>query len=318
MLFNSTTELQKYTALAAMNFAAISPVLDTIEEDCLIPYLGRELYDEILEAIKEDPVPEKYGPLQEICKKIVAPFAVYKYIPKGQLQIGTNGILRADNETLKTPYGYQIAELREAYLEDGELAIERLLAYLEANKANFTSWADSEAYKNYNSLIIRSGAEFKQLFTMQRTPHRNYWSMRSKMQDIQFAVKQSIGADKFDELLTGQAASGLDEDNTHLLLMIKKAISYITIAEAVPYLNCRMDANGITMLSSVVANSQKDNTNRMAANDKALSNLIISAKNDGDEWLSRAKKQITELKPPPVTQSHSNKDCNNYKSTFSF
>lgn len=315
MLFSSTTELQEYTALAAMNFAAIAPVLGTIEEDCLIPYLGRELYDELLGKIADGSIDDNFKKLQDLCKKIVAPFAVYKYIPKGQLQIGGQGITRAENDKAKTPFGYQITELREAYLTDGEMAIERLLAYLEANKGSFVNWTSSEAYQEYNSLIIRSGSEFKQLFSMQNTPHRNYWAMRSKMQDMQYFVRQSIGATKFDEVLNAQKEASLDETQAELLVMVKKATAYLTIAEAVPYLNCRMDANGITMLSNIVATSQKDGVNRMAANDKAISNLIISAKKDGEEWMGIAKSLIIPIET--IALNRSEDECNNYKSLFS-
>lgn len=295
MLFKTTDELVEYASLSAsVEFYNVAPTIRTVEEQHIIPTIGRELYHQVNQAYTNAPDEGTIDiPTQLLLAKlraIIGPLTCYYYTPKAEVQLSDAGAQRMETGTAKTAYQNQVNQFKEANLRESETANEELLRFLEEKKADYPLWIASDAFKHHRTLFIRSGQEFAEIFPS-ASPFRNYRAMAATMQDVEeFTIRPLIGSSLFDALKsTQQDADGeFTAAEKQLLTGIKKAVAYLAVASAVPFLNVRVDAAGITVMSA--GNAQDDKlATRNAATDNALNALISAAQNIGASWITNVQ-----------------------------
>ena len=121
--------------------------------------------------------------------------------------------------------------------------------------------------------------------------------MRSKMQDVEEnVIRAKLGDELFDDLKTKdtgtQNFSGKEKE---FLKKLKKAIAYFTVAYAIPFLNIRIDANGITVASSQRTDND-DLSTRNAASADALTSVMKNSQQAAQNWMTSATKYLDDNK----------------------
>lgn len=299
MLFKTSIQLKEYSELtSAVNFLSLKATLSHVEEIHIIPILGKELYtslnDAYTNAVNEAALTQPQQDLLERTRKVIGPYLAYYYAAKGEVKLDDAGLRREETNTSKTAFQYQVTNFRNAQLQEAEQQSEKLLEFLEENKADYTLWTSSTAFTTYRSLFIKTGTEFNELFPT-HSPYRNYWAMRSKMVDVEEQnIRHAIGDTLFDALKTKDAATtdGLTSQEKKLLYKLKKAIANFAVAFAVPFLSVRIDAGGITISDTGSSTGNDDLSKRKSASENQLSLIISSAAENGKSWLNDAIKYI--------------------------
>lgn len=294
MLFKDTAKIIEYASMVnTVNFVSVTPTLRMVEEHHIKPILGKTTYDALNTAYTgastESSLTTAQKNLLHQCRMIIGPYLAYYYAPKADVKLSDGGARRSETNTEKTAYQYQVTNFREQHLREAEAAIEMLLQFLEENKADYASWVASDEFKKYRSLFIKTGKEFNELFPS-HTPYRNYWAMRSKMQDVEEnVIRTSLGDTLYDSLKTIDATSAqsFSAKEKELLKRLKKAIAYFTVSYSIPFLNVRIDANGITVASGG-SNSNDETASRTKAEANAISNIIANSQQAGSMWLANA------------------------------
>ncbi len=300
MLFKTTKEIAEFASIDSnTNFYSLKSTLQKVETVHIIPVLGKELYDSLntayTAAVTENELTEAQKNLLAQCRGVAGPYLCYYFAPKSDVKLGDSGMQRQETGSNKTAYQEQRIEYREANLREGESAVETLLEFLEENKSTYTQWADSRAFAQYRSLFIRSGKEFDEFFSS-HTPYRNFWAIRPKMVDVEEnLIRPAITTLLFDVLKQKCTSSTetLTEKEEKLLFKLKKAIAYLSISFAAPFLNVRIDVNGISVLGPIRASRDED-AKRTSASDLQVSNFAKASAENGNTWLSNAVKYITE------------------------
>lgn len=323
MLFKETEEVLEFTGVVtSVKITDVTGTINFIEEKILQKYLGPDLYKELSEAYNqtENNMTDEQKELLTYCRRVIGPYICYYYFPKAAIQLGSAGAQRAEGTNTKTSFAYQDKEFRAQYLLEGEAACETLLEYLYKNKISFDSWTNSQAFKQYQELFIKSGTEFNDFYPSAQ-PFRNYWAMRFKMVDIELmAIEKAITSPLYEYLKEKEKEDGHEWSNEEekLLFYLKKAIAYFTVATAAPHVNARIDGNGIT-INSDASGGVNDQEKRKAADNKALSWLVDSCNASGNDWLTKAKQYIVDnatafeawQAPEKKAQVKTNNDCLN-------
>lgn len=317
MLFKKTSEVVEYAELNAdTNFFSIKATIKNVEMQHIAPVLGRELYNSLNTAYAlitdENSLTSAQKLLLAQCRSIIGPYLCFYYAPKADVKLSDSGMQRQETSSSKTAYQEQRIEFREANQREGESGVENLLAFLEENKASYPEWINSTAFAKYRRLFIKSGSEFDQFFSS-HTPYRNYWAIRSKIEDVEEnIIRPAISETLFDDLKAKDVSgtSTFTEMEAKLLFKLKKAIAYLSVSFAAPFLNVTLDANGITVMGPTRA-SRDDDAKRNAATDIAITNLIKSCNESGQTWLTNSLKFLNDnktsfqtwstLPPPAVT-----------------
>ena len=300
MLFKKTEKLIEYAELVStVNFNSIKPTIRMVEEQHIIPMVGNELYSALNTTYAantdEGLLSTADKLLLDKCRSVIGPMVCYYYSVKAEIKISDAGAQRLENATNKTAYQYQVTRYREQNLQEGEMASELLLSFLEDNKGSYPQWVASSAFAKYRDLFIKSGKEFQDLFPSQ-SPYRNYWAMRSKMQDVEENnIRAEIGSVLFDALKETARSSTetFSDKETDLLKKLKKSIAYFTVAFSIPFLNVRIDANGITVATSNRTGDDEKSI-RSAAGNPALNSIITKCQDAGAMWLKNAVKFLND------------------------
>lgn len=325
MLFKKTDTVLQYAELTTINFAAVKPTIKMVEQQHIIPFIGKELYkalnDAYNDATDESLSDEKMVSLLDMCRSVIGPMLCYYYTPKAEVQVSGAGVQRTESETNKTAYQNQVVNYREQNLREGEMATELLLQFLEDNKADYPDWETSSAFADYRILFIKSGSEFNKLFP-NASPYRNYWAMRSKMLDIeQNNIRCIIGDVLFNALKEKDQdpAGTFTNAETDLLFKIKKVIAYLTVCFSIPFLNIRIDANGITVMNMNAAQNDAL-AKKTAASDNALNILIEKCEDASKSWTNNLTKYLDDnaadfegwpLASPSLVEKDWLRSCNN-------
>jgi hypothetical protein len=293
MLFKTKDKLIEYAELSAsINFNSVKPTLRVVEQQHIIPVLGQALYTSLdtafTAAADETTLTQPQKDLLDQCRCVIGPMLCYYYTPKSEIKIGDQGAQRMETATNKTAYQNQILNFREQNLREAEMATELLLQFLEDNKADYTDWQTSDAFKDYRSLFIKSGGEFNKYFSS-HSPYRNYWAMRSKMLDVEENnIRTIIGSTLFDALKAKDAdpAGTFTDKETALLFKLKKVVAYLTVAFSIPFLNVRIDTNGITVMSPSGRAQDDQLAKRSQASKDDLNIIIEKSEAAAKSWIN--------------------------------
>lgn len=300
MLVRTSAILKQYAQIGAnWNYEDLYASLRMVELKYIVPVLGRDLYDvldaAITAATEQDPLNPDFDSLLKQCRMAIGPLFCYFHADKADVQFSASGMQRTETQTNKNAYQEQRSKFKEANLAEGEEALEMLQQFLETNQEDYPEWLDSDNFKRYRSLFIKSGTQFNELFPS-HTPYRNYWMLRPKMQHIEETViRKFLGSELYDHLKTEDAKQDPDFSEEEVLLLdkIKKAIANLSVALAVPFLNVRISNNGLTV-PAVTSFSQNDAENtRNGVADKMLSTFITSCTNAGTDWITNATDYLT-------------------------
>lgn len=290
MLFKTIAELQAYAQIENTNFTSCSSTVKHIENNVLAKIIGNSLYDDLEEKYQNNSLDEDYTKLLDKCRLVIGPLFTYSYAVTGSTVVGDNGAQRVETNTNKTAYAYQIKDSRAEWKLQAETEIENLLAYLNTNTEKFEKFLESNTYKESQKLFIKSASDFNLQFTTPQ-PYRFYNAVLFKMMDVELMGINVLPTAVYKSLLNKDEYDEIEEP---LVRLIKKAIAYLTVASAIPYLNIRFDDNGITIVSDYGTAESKDTQPRKAADDTKVSLLIAQAKADATAFLTKISEYYNE------------------------
>ncbi|HVZ96419.1 MAG TPA: DUF6712 family protein [Chitinophagaceae bacterium] len=301
MLFKTKEKLLEYAELtASINFASVQATIRFVETNHIIPFTGQELYSSLntnyTAAADESTLSASDKNLLDQCRLVIGPMVCYYYIAKAEIKVGDAGALRNETNSQKTAFQNQVLNYREQNLREAEMAIEQLLQFLDANKTSYPAWQTSSAFTSYKSLFIKSGGEFAQLFPSQ-SPYRNYWAMRSKMLDVEENdIRTLVGDTIYNNLKAKDQAvvTTFTDNENELIKKLKRVSAYLTVAFSIPFLNVRIDTNGITVMSPSGRAQNDELAKRGSAADPALNLIIEKCQDSARAWSNNVVKYLDE------------------------
>lgn len=171
-MINTIEELRKYVNVSdSLEHTSIWPFIYASEVDILEPIVGSNLLDKIKTSTEL-----KDLTLVDLCKHVVATFALKSYIDEGSIIVNDNGVSVNKNDNFVPASDAKLAKATESLLIRGDKAIARVVAYLEANPDSFPEWNSSDYVSLKASLFIPTRKGFYQISCIQEMPMFAQWS----------------------------------------------------------------------------------------------------------------------------------------------
>lgn len=248
MIFTTTAEIKKHhPCLITFKFEEIEHLVRQVGEDEIVPLIGDALYEELTgesSSSVDDALLEKV-------RDVLAPLIFYYYIPFAQGKVGTAGILIVQNEGETQAPGWMIREMRSEAYEKAMKAAERLLKWLEKNKADYDSWVDSDAYTVFKELFINTVDEFHDEVNIDKS-RRTFLALKQKIKLCEKEyIKPILGTTLFDAIKEDINSGEISAEFEPLLDLIRTALANLSIASAINSLNLKIDKNGITLYEAL-------------------------------------------------------------------
>jgi hypothetical protein len=265
MIFNSTESLIPYSGFkSGTNFAELNVIIDNIEEEYLIPYLGIAQYNQLLSIVNSNSNSNIKLKFIDKCKSIVGAFVTHKYASKSEINLSSAGLKIIDGDGSKGPYQYQRNDYLKFFYKEGFTFIDKLLSFLFENKTEFPLWANSDACEKCSKLFIRSGSEYRQSI-ITAEPSIIYWNIVFKLQEIEdFNLYPVFGEDFITDLKVKHNNKTLSNKEKHLVYLLQKYTAYAATAAAIPFLQISLDSNGLTIAGSQTTGNDNSSSKKDA------------------------------------------------------
>lgn len=170
-LFRTTADFQSFQNInsSRRTYLAILPILKQSTKTHLIPILGQEQYDELVEALRDNDLSGEEMKLLEHVRSVLAAWAVYYAASKMTILPDQDGFRVISNADAIDQRAYStettlsaIERIRSSAEQEARTNTADLQAFLSANAADYPTWKDSDANPanatNYSAMPI--GCEY--------------------------------------------------------------------------------------------------------------------------------------------------------------
>jgi hypothetical protein len=289
-LINTIDELCQYVELSSQtDIKNIRPSILAAERAEVAPLLGAG-YMELFTAYTDQTLSAKQTALLALAQEAIANIAMSMAVSRLSVQISDAGVRRAESDSQKTAYQYQETNAKQAYLNAGYDVLDNMLAYLDANKADFATWAADPAYTAYKNYLIPSGIDFNRYYAIKRS-RLTYISLAYIMNRVEnIDLVDIIGKELYMSIKAQYQAGELT--NTYAGLLenyIRPGIALLTVAKGLLQRAVDITENGVTVsLLGPYRNSQE----RKAATPETVNDMIVALNFDGNEYFKRLGEEL--------------------------
>lgn len=298
-LLNSIAEIRKYISVQADgNLNLITPFIVQAQNKYILPLLDAVTLKNLDDHYNASPqsLTTAEQALLPYVQQPLAYLAYYLGMDIMALKISDTGFSRSDTGTNQTGYKYQTDAMREAMANTGFDGLEALLAFLEANAADYADWKASNAFTIINKFFINSAIQFNSFYDI-RGSRRTFMALRACIQKAeQFHLYQNLSPAYFTELKTkilGAGSNTLNDDDNYLLdNFIRPALAHLAMYQAYFTLNFVITDNGLVLQTSKAI--REDNTETVVATANQVALARGQAWTDGNTYLRDMKDYLNQ------------------------
>lgn len=287
-LINTISELQEFVRVAnGLDYKSLLPAINEVESGEMEYYLGTELLEQLIQSRSSGVFGANEEKLSKHAAMAVGCLAVYKAGPEIEVSISENGIFRQESNNEKSAFGGQVKRLRDTVGARGYKALDKMIAWLEKNEADFSLWLDSEYYQDRSTLLIRSVSEFEAAGENIKSSALTFQSLKPIMKEIQESrIAMILPEGMYQDVFDNQN----EPDNIFLLRnYIRPAIAKLTIEEALSALPVELDHEGVHI--NQIA-TQGDARTLTSAPIHLIEKKTWSLRGRGEHYLSNMKEYL--------------------------
>jgi len=162
-------------------------------------------------------------------RRALALLSLYEYSKVNDIQMSEAGLMRVENENMRSAYRYQINEYRDFFLTQGYEAIETMLEFLTLNSSDYEAWEESPARSRHMSILLNTASAFRRAYSLSISRH-TYEIVRPLIEDLEsFALVSFLGKPQYEALLDNFNTTTLEDQ---LIEMLRRSVANSTIQEA--------------------------------------------------------------------------------------
>lgn len=138
----------------------LQPHLDSAEKKFLLPVLGKDFYDELIEGLEADTPDDKWQALKPYLLKPIAWNGFYLFFRKPVGNLSHSGFFKNRFEHTDAPAKWEIDQIKDDLICNADTALDELIAFLRENIADYEGWADSEYFSRNAGRMISTPDQF--------------------------------------------------------------------------------------------------------------------------------------------------------------
>jgi hypothetical protein len=289
-LINSTDQLQASMGAiqSDLNFSTIESFVDDAEMKQIIPAIGYGLYD----RLRADDLTDKESRALMLLQKAVTNFAIHYFVAFGSLQISDKGIFVVKGNSSLPASDKKTYQLRVQSRADGFTALETAVNYLEDNIPDFPAYQADRAHQFNRRFYINTTADFNFAYDI-----NNNFEVFNRLKSVMATIEENyidpvLGTSVSQALHTAILNKSTTAIQDSLLVRIAKAVSPLTIAEAIPYRLFDLDATGL--VTATIKNNAENVEINTEADMGRLQITMNAAHARGESEVAKLTKWLNE------------------------
>lgn len=237
-IFTELSEIKSFVGGAvneSIYLRSLEPFFDIAHERHMEDWLGVDLYNMLSDCVETQTFLPEQTALLPYYRRALAWLALYEYHPHAAVQFSEAGLMRVESETHKTAYKYQESAKLRSTLQNGYEALEKLILFLENNKADYPDWEDAPGYLRHHEVLLHTAAVFRIAQSKKITRHV-FDLVRGIIEDVeQFAIVPLIGEDQYEALLTARKTGTWTTETMEkkVIYLLQRAVAHFTLDNAI-------------------------------------------------------------------------------------
>lgn len=270
---------------------ATLPNIDRAENKYILPIIGNTLYQALLTAYAANTLSVTQLSLVKKIRLAAAAYATLDEVGLFVLTLQDGGARKIQQGGTEPVRAWEIQEMKNTLANMATDGIEQLLSYLFTNKGDFADWTDSDNYKKLSKLLIKTGAELNDEYTMFQ-PQRCFFIMRNIMNDVQLLyLENTIGKSLLEYLRDKTAPT---EKEKYCIQLLKKSLAYYSVMKAAKNFSVNFSDNGFTILGEKTT-ATGDMRTQQQEDMSMLQLKIDQLESEGKSFLELAQYELVKL-----------------------
>lgn len=288
-LITSINEIKEVIPRVVVNLdnSSLFSNFNAIEEKYLTPVIGDALYNDLLTKYAANNLSVAELTLVKHIRLMTAAHGLLDDMAANHVFYTSQGIRVHTTGNMQKAVGWEYKEFK-VYLQTKTLdGLEVLLKYMWKNKATLALWTNSDEYKKFEGLLIKSGTDFNEQYTLHQ-PMRTFYRMISILKDAQKEyITSAIGEGLLKYLVTKATPDQKEKD---IINELKKGLAFFTIKQACDHLPVQISDAGFTVVSEIMGGDREsDESGRSAADQKRIQRLKEACDRDGRRSIRSGK-----------------------------
>lgn len=251
MLFSTIDQVKTFVAInkSGTDFSTLQPYLLDAEEMVL------EYIDDATAAALQTEAGAATDPdmaaLLPYVRKPIANYALYLYVEGiGSVSLSDTGIQVSRNQNSEPAPQWKVNKLEKNLLSSGDKAVDRMLAFLEANVATYTDWAASSKFTEQAGCFLKNAKQADEYIPIGES-RRVFQRLKGEFQFVEAIEIRNILCDPlFNEIkaqLRGESA--LTEANAELVALSRPVIALIGLKNGLEKIRMKVTESGVSVSS---------------------------------------------------------------------
>lgn len=252
-----TNFLKHYTGInRSMAWDEIAPGIRQASERFVLPFVGENFYNFFAQQFTTGAtLSPALSRVLSFLQDAIAQYTVFYLSPERSSFFTSTGNTQASPDGVQQSPQWAVKSKRWAALDNGDLFLDRLLAFMEtevtAENAEFDLWKNDAAYSRATSHFFRHTDELDEHLNMQGS-RRAFISLVKYMKRVEEEdIADTLCDLQFDALVANYKAGTLTDDEKSLFKLVRKAVANLGLAAAVPHHRVLIDGDGFRFASQV-------------------------------------------------------------------
>jgi hypothetical protein len=263
----------------------------------ILPYIGRELYDDLAEKATDE---ASLTPIQteclELLRRTVAYYAVMIFYPKKTTFFASSGISQSNSNRVSTPSIGAIKFSLWDITRSADMHLDLLLEFLEKQVADgesyFDIWKNNPAFNRGTTPFFRRTSDLNTYFNIFNS-RSTFIALVSHINDIcEDIIEPILCNDLFLDLASQITEGAVSPPNAKLLHLIRRAVAPLAIAKAAPLLSLVVESDGFKVVSSTDGMDRRDTV--VKHHQAQIEALVSRCCADGESNINKLKKYLND------------------------
>lgn len=244
-------------------WSELQPYIRQATRRFVLPYLGSDLYEDIVEMIESgDVLSTNQSEFVERLRDAVAYYSVMLALPSKKTTVSSMGAVEnvaKEGTTATSLWGFRTTLWSVA--QNADRCMDDLLTFLEQSVAGgdvyFDLWKDNDAFNVGKADIFRTTSDF-QAFQNINSSRRTYLAMLPILKQVtKTHLIPVLGQEEYDDMVTALRDNDLSAEQILLLEKVRGCVAAWTIYYATQKMTVLPDQDGFRVISNADAIDQR-------------------------------------------------------------
>jgi len=318
-------EIRNYISVSTSSeFDTMAPHIQNAERDYLVPLIGNDLYQKLLNFCNEevhdltDESVQKTNQLLSFVRSAVIHIAYWIGFDVINALITDSGFKRTESNTVKSLFKYQEHNLKHYLRTSGFNGLDTVLQFLELNLADFKEFEDSPAFSFIKTSFVPKTYIFNEICFINNS-RLTFLRMKPHLQLLEETeILPILGAETYSYLKEELNKSEPDPKVYKILPYIRKPLVFLATAMLMEESGADLADNGLyfTAVSAVHVND----TEFKPSSPERISILSVRNRNLGNSYLDLLRSYLSanpsDWPDTPISTGKLFRRSNTDKKTF--